>query len=115
MEQQRTRNSGFASMDANKQKEIARKGGMAAHRKGTAHEFTSEEARAAGRKGGERVSANRSHMANIGRLGGKRSAERRRTTAGSSSTGHPAGTAESTGESNNPDVVAAMSEPGQEA
>jgi len=97
MEQQRTRNSGFASMDANKQKEIARKGGMAAHRKGTAHEFTSEEARAAGRKGGER------------------SAERRRTTAGSSSTGHPAGTAESTGESNNPDVVAAMSEPGQEA
>src|ERR1700722_17782037 len=78
MEQQRTRNSGFASMDSGKQKEIARKGGMAAHRKGTAHEFTADEARAAGKKGGERVSANRSHMAEIGRLGGQRSAQRRR-------------------------------------
>ena len=80
-QQQRTRNSGFASMDAGKQREIARKGGMAAHRKGTAHEFTSDEARNAGRKGGERVSANRSHMVEIGRLGGKRSAERRRVNA----------------------------------
>jgi len=43
---------GFASMDRGKQKEIASKGGKAAHEKGTAHEWTSEEARAAGRKGG---------------------------------------------------------------
>jgi hypothetical protein len=40
-------------MDEAKQREIASKGGKAAHEKGTAHEFTSEEARAAGRKGGE--------------------------------------------------------------
>lgn len=43
---------GFASMDRNKQREIASKGGKAAHSKGTAHEWTSEEAREAGRKGG---------------------------------------------------------------
>ncbi len=44
---------GFASMDAEKQREIASKGGRASHEKGTAHEFTSEEAREAGRKGGQ--------------------------------------------------------------
>lgn len=44
---------GFAAMDPAKQREIASKGGRAAHLKGTAHEFTSEEARVAGRKGGE--------------------------------------------------------------
>ena len=43
---------GFASMDRQKQREIASKGGKAAHAKGTAHEWTSEEAREAGRKGG---------------------------------------------------------------
>jgi uncharacterized protein len=43
---------GFASMDRAKQREIASKGGKAAHQKGTAHEWTSEEARDAGRKGG---------------------------------------------------------------
>lgn len=43
---------GFASMDPDKQREIARKGGKAAHEKGTAHEWTSDEARNAGRKGG---------------------------------------------------------------
>jgi general stress protein YciG len=43
---------GFASMDPSKQREIASKGGRAAHQKRTAHEWTSEEARAAGRKGG---------------------------------------------------------------
>lgn len=50
---------GFASMDAAKQREIASKGGKAAHRKGTAHEWTSEEAREAGRKGGMAYHANR--------------------------------------------------------
>ena len=39
-------------MDESKQREIASKGGKAAHEKGTAHEFTSEEARKAGQKGG---------------------------------------------------------------
>jgi general stress protein YciG len=43
---------GFASMDRKRQREIASKGGRAAHAKGTAHEWTSEEAREAGRKGG---------------------------------------------------------------
>ena len=43
---------GFASMDRAKQRDIASKGGKAAHQKGTAHEWTSEEARDAGRKGG---------------------------------------------------------------
>jgi len=40
-------------MDPEKQREIASKGGKASHEKGTAHEFTSEEAREAGRKGGQ--------------------------------------------------------------
>ena len=87
---------GFASMDADKQREIAsqggkaahekgtaheftseeareagHKGGQVAHEKGTAHEFTSEEAREAGRKGGEAVSKDREHMSDIGRKGGK--------------------------------------------
>jgi hypothetical protein len=44
---------GFASMSTEKQREIASKGGRAAHQKGTAHEWTSEEARSAGRKGGQ--------------------------------------------------------------
>jgi general stress protein YciG len=48
-----TRKRGFASMDPAKQREIASKGGKAAHQKGTAHEFTPEEAREAGRKGGQ--------------------------------------------------------------
>jgi general stress protein YciG len=43
---------GFASMDPAKQREIASKGGKAAHQKGSAHEWTSDEAREAGRKGG---------------------------------------------------------------
>lgn len=43
---------GFASMSSDKQREIASKGGRAAHQKGTAHEWSSDEAREAGRKGG---------------------------------------------------------------
>lgn len=64
---------GFASMDEDKQREIASQGGKAAHEKGTAHEFDSEEAREAGRKGGEAVSQDREHMAEIGRKGGENS------------------------------------------
>ena len=44
---------GFASMSSDKQREIASKGGRAAHEKGTAHEWTPDEARQAGRKGGQ--------------------------------------------------------------
>ena len=46
-------NRGFASMDPARQREIASEGGKAAHEKGTAHEWTADEARAAGRKGGQ--------------------------------------------------------------
>src|SRR2546423_5727120 len=87
---------GFGSMDEAKQREIASKGGQAAHlkgsahefspeearqagskggkaahEKGSAHEFSSDEARAAGRKGGEASSQDRTRMATIGREGGK--------------------------------------------
>lgn len=64
-----TSNRGFAAMSAEKQREIASKGGKAAHQSGKAHEFTSEEAREAGRKGGYAVSQNREHMSEIGRRG----------------------------------------------
>ena len=42
---------GFASMDPQRQREIASEGGQAAHEKGTAHEVDSEEAREPGREG----------------------------------------------------------------
>lgn len=44
---------GFAAMDQEKQREIARKGGKAAHEQGVAHEWSSQEAREAGKKGGQ--------------------------------------------------------------
>ena len=56
---------GFASMDPTKQREIARKGGRAAHVQGTAHEWSSEEAREAGRKGG--MSSRRKHQHEVAR------------------------------------------------
>lgn len=56
---QQVKGRGFAGMDPQQQREIASEGGRAAHASGHAHEFTSEEARAAGRKGGEA----RSHAA----------------------------------------------------
>src|SRR4051812_33727265 len=64
---------GFAAMDGDRQREIASKGGRAAHEQGSAHEFTSDEAREAGRKGGQAVSRNREHMSAIGRRGGESS------------------------------------------
>jgi general stress protein YciG len=81
-----TSKRGFASMDTAKQREIASKGGKAAHAKGTAHEFTSDEARVAGRKGGEAVSRDRAHMSAIGREGGhSRGARARASQSGTSS------------------------------
>lgn len=49
----KTNKRGFASMDPNKQREIASRGGKAAHERGTAHQWTAEEARVAGRRGGQ--------------------------------------------------------------
>jgi len=72
---------GFAAMSPEQQRAIASKGGREAHRQGTAHEFSSEEARAAGRLGGKRVGENRVHMATIGRKGGQRSTTRRRAVS----------------------------------
>jgi len=59
-------------MDPEKQREIAVMGGVAVHEQGLAHEFTPEEAAEAGRLGGLKVSADRAHMAEIGRVGGSR-------------------------------------------
>lgn len=76
---------GFASMDGEKQRQIASEGGRVAHQRGAAHEFSHDEAREAGRKGGQRISKNREHMAAIGRKGGSRG--RARTTDIRSATG----------------------------
>ena len=70
-------NRGFAAMSPERQKQIASEGGRAAHRQGVAHEWNSDEARKAGRKGGEKVSQNREHMSEIGRRGGQSSGGRR--------------------------------------
>ena len=50
---ERKERRGFASMSPERQREIASKGGRAAHEKGTAHEWSAGEARSAGRKGGQ--------------------------------------------------------------
>ena len=68
-------------MDPEKQREIARLGGRAAHAQGKAHEFTSEEAKAAGRKGGETVSTDKDHMREIGRMGGRAKRRKREQPA----------------------------------
>ncbi len=78
---------GFASMDMEKRREIARKGGKAAHEKGTAHEFSSQEARQAGQKGGTIASQDREHMAEIGRKGGLAWSRHRRQLAGHNDAG----------------------------
>jgi len=61
-EQESGSKRGFASMDEEKRREIASQGGKAAHEKGTAHEFDSDEARDAGRKGGQARAQNQSAM-----------------------------------------------------
>jgi|SRR5688572_20324422 len=73
----RSSNRGFAAMSPERQRQIASEGGRAAHRQGVAHEWNSDEARKAGRKGGEKVSQNREHMSEIGRRGGQSSGGRR--------------------------------------
>lgn len=76
-QERRTASRGFAAMDPEKQKRIASEGGRAAHRMGVAHEWSRDEAREAGRKGGQMVSRNREHMSEIGRKGGQSSGQRR--------------------------------------
>ncbi len=73
---------GFAALPAEKQRAIARQGGQTAHARGVAHEFTREEAREAGRKGGRVVSQDRRHMATIGRKGGLHSRKGRQGRLG---------------------------------
>ena len=70
-------NRGFAAMSPERQKQIASEGGRAAHKLGVAHEWNSDEARKAGKKGGQIVSQNREHMSEIGRRGGQSSGGRR--------------------------------------
>ena len=69
---------GFAAMDPEQQRAIARLGGQAAHALGTAHEFTVEEARQAGKKGGQVVSQDRAYMTLIARKGGSTSQRKKR-------------------------------------
>jgi general stress protein YciG len=69
---------GFAAMDPEERRAIARLEGLAAHEKGTAHEFTREEARHAGKLGGWVVSRDRNHLARIRRKGGAARARRKR-------------------------------------
>lgn len=85
-EERRPRRRGFAAMDRERVREIASKGGKAAHSAGTAHQFSSEEARIAGRKGG---------MAPHVRRGGVR---RRPTGEGASQSGHAQGQSQGHGE-----------------
>lgn len=65
---------GFAAMNPERQRQIARLGGLTAHALGRAHRYTSEEARIAGQRGGAAISQDREHMAAIGRLGGRQRA-----------------------------------------
>ena len=68
----RSSGRGFAGMGEQRQREIAAAGGRAAHKQGTAHEFSPTEARRAGQKGRDAVSRQRGHTAEIGRRGGER-------------------------------------------
>ena len=72
---------GFATLQPDRHKAASAKGGRAAHQAGKAHEFTSDEAKAAGRLGGQRTSANREHMAAIGRKGAKARIEKRKAAS----------------------------------
>ena len=70
------RRQGFAVMDPEQRRQVARLGGQTSHGLGKAHRFTPEEAREAGRKGGRTLSRNRAYMVEIGRRGGMQSQRR---------------------------------------
>ena len=61
---------GFAALNASERRAVGKMGGRAVQLKGTAHKFTSEEARSAGQKGGQAVSRDRKYMSELGRRGG---------------------------------------------
>jgi hypothetical protein len=100
-----TKNRGFASMDPARQREIASEGGKAAHQKGTAHEFTSDEARRAGSMShGNRQSAEASSRSSSGARtsakpasdmpgehGGSKQGEHGGSRGGSTESGHEGG------------------------
>jgi hypothetical protein len=70
--------TGFQNMDKERQREIASRGGKASHAEGgRGHEFTPEEALAAGSRGGKSLARDRKHMAEIGRRGGIAAKKRR--------------------------------------
>ena len=97
-----TSNRGFASMDPERQREIASEGGKAAHEKGTAHEFTSEEARRAGSMShGNRQSdqASARSSASADKKPGKQGeqAGSKQSEQGGSRSGHAAGSTDDEG------------------
>lgn len=69
-----SRPRGFATLSEQRKREIAAMGGRASHERGTAHTFDTEQARAAGRKGG--LAHSREHMRELGRKGGKARGEK---------------------------------------
>jgi len=92
---------GFASVSKERQREIARRGGQAAHEKGTAHEFNSAEASMAARKGHERGTAHEFTVAEArlaGRKGGLARAQNRRSNGNGNGNGVSAETHEPSGE-----------------
>jgi uncharacterized protein len=78
----RKRKRGFALLDPEKRKELARRGGQTAHRLGHGHTFTQEERRKGGERGGHAVSRDRAYMAEIGRRGGENSKGRHASARG---------------------------------
>ena len=78
---------GFASMSAEKQREIASKGGRAAHEKGTAHEWSADEARNAGRKGGQVSRGGRGRLASTDGISAPGSSGTETVTSGARLTG----------------------------
>lgn len=76
-----SRKRGFAALSAERRKEIARIGGQAAHAQGTAHQFSPDEARLAGQRGGATTGQDRDHMAAIGRRGGSTTSQDRQRMA----------------------------------
>jgi uncharacterized protein len=76
-----SKKQGFASLTPERRAEIARIGGRTAHEQGRAHEFTPEQARDAGRKGGKIVASDKNHMREIGSKGGKTRARKAREKA----------------------------------
>lgn len=71
----KTQPRGFAAVSPELRRELAARGGKRAHENGTAHVFTSKEARRAGKIGGNAVSRIPGHMARIGKIGGNKVSE----------------------------------------